>query len=124
MSLLHSGKIKPLFINITVIKELLQFYLQIWEPSSENKGLKQAQDRSVEMTVNKPPSWVKHMLKKICLVTKHQRSMPDDLFRMQITPPSTFFCFCSNFRAITRLETLATPASSSFNTSFRRSRSH
>ena len=64
MSLLHSGKIKPLFINITVIKELSQFYLQIWEPSSENKGLKQAQDRSVEMTVNKPPSWVKHMLKK------------------------------------------------------------
>ena len=33
------------------------------ELSSENKGLKQAQDRSVEMTVNKPPSWVKHVLK-------------------------------------------------------------
>ena len=29
----------------------------------ENKGLKEAQDRSVEMSVNKPPSWVKHELK-------------------------------------------------------------
>ena len=29
----------------------------------ENKSLKQAQDRSVEMTVNKLPSWVKHVLK-------------------------------------------------------------
>ena len=56
MSLLQSGKIKPLFINITVIKELSHFYLQIWELSSENKGLKKAQDRSLEMTVNKPPS--------------------------------------------------------------------
>ena len=33
-------------------------------------------------------------------------------------PPSTFFvCFCSNFRAITRLERLATQATSDFVTS-------
>ena len=31
----------------------------------ENKGLKQAQGRSLEMTVNNPPSWVKHMLKNL-----------------------------------------------------------
>ena len=48
---------------MTVIKELSQFYQQIWELSLENKGLKQVQDRSIEITVNKPPSWVKHVLK-------------------------------------------------------------
>ena len=42
----------------------------------ENKGLKQAQDRSLEMTVNKPPSWVKHVL--IRLVTRYQHSVQND----------------------------------------------
>ena len=50
----------------------------------ENKGLKQAQDRSVEVTVNKPPSWVKHMLKNLlgyqASTLSSKRSMPDDLF--------------------------------------------
>jgi len=50
----------------------------------ENKGLKQAQDRSVEMTVNKPPFWVKHMLKNSpgyqASTFSSKQSMPDDLF--------------------------------------------
>ena len=56
----------------------------------ENKGLKEAQDCSVEMSVNKLPSWVMHELKfNICLVIKHQHSVQNDqcqmiiLFRMQ-----------------------------------------
>ena len=63
-------------------------YKKIWELSSENKGLKQAQDCSVEMTVNKLPSCVKHGLKNS---SGYQASpfsskplMPDDFFRMQI----------------------------------------
>ena len=74
-----------MFIKITVIKEA---YKKIWELSSEKKGLKQTQDCSVEMTVNKPLSWVKHGLKHS---SGYQASpfsskplMPDDLFRIQI----------------------------------------
>ena len=52
-------------MKMTMIKELSQFYQQIWELSSENKGLKQEQDRSIEITVNKLPSWVKHILKNL-----------------------------------------------------------
>ena len=49
-------------MKMMMIKELSQFYQQIWELSSENKGL---QDRSIEITVNKLPSWVKHILKNL-----------------------------------------------------------
>ena len=70
-----------------MIKELSQFYWRILELSSENKGLKQAQDRSVEMTVSKPPSWIKHVLKNSpgyqVPTFNSKRSMPADLFRMQ-----------------------------------------
>ena len=52
-------------MKMTVIKELSQFYQQIWELSSDNKGQKQEQDSSIEITVNKLPSWVKHMLKNL-----------------------------------------------------------
>ena len=53
----------------------------------ENKGLKEAQDRSVEMSVNKPPSWVKHELKYSpgyqASTFRSKWSMADDLFLMQ-----------------------------------------
>ena len=52
-------------MKMTVMKEFSQFYQQIWELSSENKGLKQEQDHSIEITVNKLPSWVKHEVKNL-----------------------------------------------------------
>ena len=46
--------------------------------------MKQKQDGSVEMTVNKLPSWVKHMLQNLsgyqALTFSSKQSMPDDLF--------------------------------------------
>ena len=45
------------------------------------------QDRSVEMTVNKLPFWVKHVLKNLrgyqASTFSSKWSMPDDLFPMQ-----------------------------------------
>lgn len=59
-----SGKIKPSFIKIIVIKSYYSFINRFGSfPWKIN--VKQVQDCSVEMTLNKPPSWVKQLFKSL-----------------------------------------------------------
>ena len=59
-----SGKIKPLFIKIIVIKSYYSF-INRFGSFPWRINVKQVQDCSVEMTVNKPPSWVKQLFKSL-----------------------------------------------------------
>ena len=55
--------------------------LEIWELSKKNKGLKQVQDRSLEMAVTNRHHG-SSMCSKSHLVTQHQHSVQNDLCQM------------------------------------------